>query len=103
MSTVTPAPPSSAHLSTDFPEFYRITVNEYERLAGLLDDSRVELINGYLVKKTSKKPPHIWAVGSLLDATTRLLPAGWSSGKEDPVRIRDFDEPEPDLAVSRVA
>jgi len=78
-----------------------MTVDEYERLAGLLDDPRVELIDGYLVKKMSKKPPHIWAVGSVLDATTRLLPSGWSTRKEDPARIPDFDEPEPDVAIVR--
>jgi Uma2 family endonuclease len=76
-----------------------MTVDEYERLAGMLDDPRVELIDGYLVKKIGKKPPHIWAVGSVLDATGSVLPAGWSVGKEDPVRIPDFDEPEPDVAV----
>ncbi len=67
----------------------------------MLDDPRVELINGYLVKKMSKKPPHIWAVGSVLDATTRVLPSGWSTRKEDPVRIPEFDEPEPDVAIVR--
>jgi Uma2 family endonuclease len=78
-----------------------MTVDEYERLAGMLDDPRVELIDGYLVKKMGKKPPHIWAVGSVLDATASVLPAGWSVRKEDPVRIPDFDEPEPDVAVVR--
>ncbi|MGO9914709.1 MAG: Uma2 family endonuclease [Isosphaeraceae bacterium] len=100
MSTITTVPPSS-HLPPESPGFYRITVDEYERLAGLLDDPRVELINGYLVKKMSKKPPHIWAVGSVLDATTRVLPSGWSTRKEDPVRIPEFDEPEPDVAIVR--
>ena len=33
------------------PEVYRFTINEYERMAGVLDDARVELINGYLVEK----------------------------------------------------
>ncbi|MGO9465358.1 MAG: Uma2 family endonuclease [Isosphaeraceae bacterium] len=100
MSTITTVPPSS-HLPPESPGFYRITVDEYERLAGLLDDPRVELINGYLVKKMSKKPPHIWAVGSVLDATTRVLPSGWSTRMEDPVRIPEFDEPEPDVAIVR--
>jgi hypothetical protein len=36
----------------DFPPFYRMTIDEYERLAGLLDDPRVELIDGYLVRST---------------------------------------------------
>jgi Uma2 family endonuclease len=49
----------------------------------------------------SKKPPHIWAVGSVLDAITRQLPSGWTVRKEDPVRIPEFDEPEPDVAVVR--
>ncbi len=100
MSTITTVPPSS-HLPPESPGFYRITVDEYERLAGLLDDPRVELINGYLVKQMSKKPPHIWAVGSVLDATTRVLPSGWSTRMEDPVRIPEFDEPEPDVAIVR--
>ena len=55
MSTIAPPPPSS-YLPSEFAEFYRMTVDEYERLAGLLDDSRVELIDGYLVKKMGKKP-----------------------------------------------
>jgi Uma2 family endonuclease len=80
---------------------YRITVHEYERMAGALDDPRVELIDGHLVKKMSKKPPHIWSVESALPALNRLLPPGWFCRKEDPVQIPDFDEPEPDFAVIR--
>ena len=40
---------------------YRFTVEEYEQIAGLLDDDRVELIDGYLVKKMGKNPPHVLA------------------------------------------
>jgi Uma2 family endonuclease len=83
------------------PSVYRISVDEYERMAGVLDDERVELIDGLLVKKMGKKPPHIWAVGSVLEALTMMLPSGWTLRKEDPVRIPDFDEPEPDVAVVR--
>ena len=32
-----------------------------------------------------------------------MIPAGWHVRKEDPVRIPDYDEPEPDLAVARGA
>ena len=47
MSTITstPSPPLAS------PEVYRFTVDEYERMAGVLDGSRVELIDGYLVRK----------------------------------------------------
>ncbi len=38
---------------------YRLTVEEYEQIAGFLNDDRVELIDGYLVKKMNKNPPHV--------------------------------------------
>ena len=93
-----PIPPPTLWAS---PDIYRFTVDEYERMAGTLEDDRVELIDGYLVKKMSKNPPHIWSVRSALDALDEMLPTGWSWRKEDPVRIPDFDEPEPDVAVVR--
>jgi Uma2 family endonuclease len=79
-----------------------MTVDEYERLtaAGVLDDPRVELIDGYLVKKMGKNPPHIWVVDAVLDALRSTL-IGWWCRKEDPVQIPFFDEPEPDIAVVR--
>jgi Uma2 family endonuclease len=84
------------------PPAYRLSVEEYERLveADVLDDPRVELIDGYLVKKMGKNPPHIWTVDRLLDILKPLTP-GWWCRKEDPVRIPNFDEPEPDVAVVR--
>src|SRR5579883_969246 len=82
-------------------DLYRMTVDEYERIGGLLDDERVELIDGYLVKKMSKNPPHIWSVQTTLTILAGLLPPGWTWRKEDPVRIPDFDEPEPDIAIVR--
>ncbi len=100
MSTITTTqPPAPEPLAS--PALYRITVGEYERMTGVLDDPRVELIDGYLVKKMSKKPPHIWAVTAVRKALAALLPAGWSWRKEDPVRIPEFDEPEPDVAIVR--
>jgi Uma2 family endonuclease len=100
MTTITPTQPIlSPPLAS--PDVYRFTVDEYERMAGVLDDPRVELIDGYLVKKMGKKPPHIWAVRSILETLPSLLPPGWTWWKEDPIRIPDFDEPEPDVAVLR--
>lgn len=93
------APPiPSPHLLTSL---YRMTVDRYERLveAGVLDDPKVELINGWLVTKMSKNPPHTFANGRLFRLLDRLLPAGWHLRKEDPVQIPIYDEPEPDLAV----
>ncbi len=102
MSTITTAPPGPPSHALALPEVYRMTVEEYERMAaaGVLDDPRVELINGYLVKKMGKNPPHIWTVDAIIEALRATLPHLWCR-KEDPVRIPDFDEPEPDVAVVR--
>jgi Uma2 family endonuclease len=82
------------------PSVYRISVDEYERMGDVLDDERVELIDGFLVKKMGKNPPHVWST----DAVTEIMKAktpGWWCRKEDPVRIPNFDEPEPDVSVVR--
>jgi Uma2 family endonuclease len=94
-----PSSPPSAHLLASL---YRMTVNQYERLveAGVLDDPKVELIDGFLVKKMAKKPPHVIATGRLVRTLGGLLPQGWHLRKEEPVRIPDFDEPEPDVAIA---
>jgi Uma2 family endonuclease len=80
-----------------------LTVHEYERLsgAGVLDDDRVELIDGYLVKKMERSAAHVWSTATIIDILTRLLPSGWICRKEDPLRIPNYDEPEPDVAVVR--
>ena len=86
-----------------FGDLYRITVDEYERLAdaGVLQDRRVELINGWLVRKMTTKPPHVVAVHAARELIAGVLPKGWWLREEKPVRIPDFDEPEPDLSVVR--
>jgi len=80
-----------------------MTVDEYERLAaaGVLNDPRVELIDGLLVKKMTQEPPHSWAVEAAHEHLERILPPGWFIREEKPVRIPRFDEPEPDLSVIR--
>jgi Uma2 family endonuclease len=83
------------------PAIYRITVDEYERMNGVLNDERVELIDGYLVTKMGKNPPHVWAVNSLAELLRAMLGSGWCVRKEDPARIPDYDEPEPDVVVAR--
>jgi Uma2 family endonuclease len=102
MSTVTPTQPSfSSPPPLASPAVRRITVREYERMAGALDDDRVELIDGYLVTKMGKKPPHVWAVDSVEELLRGLMGVTWCLRRESPVRIPDFDEPEPDVAIAR--
>jgi Uma2 family endonuclease len=82
---------------------YRINVHEYERIiaARAIEDERVELIDGYLVKKMGKNPPHSWSTKVLLKALERLLIPGWTWRLEQPVRIPEYNEPEPDIAIVR--
>jgi Uma2 family endonuclease len=98
MSTITPMQPATIPSSV-----YRINVHEYERIiaARAIEDERVELIDGYLVKKTGKNPPHSWSTKVLLKALERLLIPGWTWRLEQPVRIPEFNEPEPDIAIVR--
>jgi len=70
-------------------------------MADVLEDARVELIDGYVVVKMSQKPPHFWSVDATEEALRAVVPPSWSVRREGPARIPDFDEPEPDLAVAR--
>ena len=85
----------------------RLTVDQYDQMVehGILPETnRFELINGRIVEKEVKKPPHSVATGLCLDALGRSLPAGWHVRKEEPVRIPSRrSEPEPDLSVARGA
>lgn len=84
-------------------DLYRIDVDEYETLAatGALKDPRIELVNGYLVRKMTKKPPHVFSCDAVREALALILPTGWWLREEKPVRIPDYDEPEPDISVAR--
>jgi Uma2 family endonuclease len=101
MSTITPTPPLPSPAPGMPPHLYRMTIDEYERIVDGLDDSRVELIDGYLVRKMGKKPPHVSSVKKAFRALIGMLPRGWTWQLESPVRIPDFDEPKPDITILR--
>ena len=69
--------------------------------AGVLNDERIELIDGFLVKKKGKNPPHGWSTRKVLDLLAALLSPGWLGGLRQPIRIPEFNEPEPDIAIVR--
>lgn len=84
---------------------YRLTVAQYHTAidAGVFSEGDpIELLEGLLVQKMSKSPPHVVALARLLRAITALAPAGWSVRSQDPITLGD-GEPEPDLAVVRGA
>jgi len=99
------APPEVPPILLQGPELYRLTVDQYEAIvdAGILgDDAGLELIEGQLVKKVTKKPPHSSAVEGTWRAIHSALPPGWHVRIEEPVRIPSRDSmPEPDVSVTR--
>ena len=105
MATIAPTRPKiSSPPPSRTPPLHRITVDEYERIiaSGALEDpGQVELIDGYMVDKMAKNPEHSYSTKETLKALDGRLPAGWSARKEQPVRIPEFDEPEPDIAIVR--
>ena len=79
MATVTTATPIAPAMPPQPPppapaELYRFNVDEYERM--VLDDPRVELINGYVVKKVPKKPKHSWTTKAVLKSLGKPDAAG---------------------------
>ncbi len=80
------------------------TVADYHRMAtaGILtEDSRVELIRGQIIDMAPIGAPHL----NMVNRLTRLLPAIVGDrgiiSVQNPVRLDDGSEPQPDVAVLR--
>lgn len=81
----------------------RFSVAEYEQIAraGILtEDDSVELLEGLIVEKMTKYPPHDATIDILAQLLWRLLPLGWFPRVQN-VLVTTDSEPEPDLAVTR--
>jgi Uma2 family endonuclease len=82
----------------------RLTVDEFERMerVGILhEDERVELIDGELIEMAPIGSKHAGCVKGCVQAFRRY-PAEWFIlSVQDPVRISDFSEPQPDIALLR--
>lgn len=102
---MSPAASSTVHpepIVTDLP-VWRFTVDQYRRMlesGTLTDDDAVELLEGLVVPKMPKNPPHILVCKLLRRYLERLLGDGWHVATQDPIATDD-SEPEPDLAVLR--
>jgi Uma2 family endonuclease len=84
---------------------YRLSVEQYHRMidAGILrENNRVELLNGLLVFKMSKNPPHNASTNLVQAVLLRIVPAGWFVEAQNPVTVAaSKSEPEPDVKVVR--
>src|SRR5438874_7906445 len=83
----------------------RFTVAEYHRLidAGVFrHDERFELLEGLIVVKMTRYPPHDGTISLVQEQLDLVLPRGWYCRIQSAVTTQD-SEPEPDLAVVRGA
>lgn len=82
---------------------WRLSVEQYHEMVrqGILKSGEpVELLDGLLVKKMGKNPPHVIALNLLRDFLVRLGLQSWSVWIQDPMTL-DTSEPEPDLMLVR--
>ena len=90
--------------STDLPRRHRLTVSDYYRMAevGILaPDARVELIDGDIIDMPPPGSLHAVTVRRLNKILTRAAGDSASVLVQDPVRLSDLSEPQPDLALLR--
>ena len=82
---------------------WRLSIEQYHAIiqAGILsDDDSVELLEGWLVLKRPKKPPHRATTRLVRTALENILPAGWYVDSQEPITLSN-SEPEPDIVVVR--
>jgi Uma2 family endonuclease len=78
----------------------RMTVDEFEQYEDSLDDERLELIDGHVSERGEMSPPHACAMDLVRRSIEPMLSVGRFFREDKPVRIPDFNEPFPDLAVA---
>ena len=83
----------------------RFTVEDYHRMgeAGILtEDDRVELIGGAIVEMSPIRDPHVRAINHLTEfLVVRLAGGDVTVSIQNPIRLSNDTEPQPDLAVLR--
>lgn len=92
-------------MGTASPPYRRkFTVDEYYRMAevGILErDERVELIEGEIIVMPPIGPAHAWDVDYLHEVLVRYAVGRYYVRNQNPVRLSDESEPEPDVALLR--
>jgi Uma2 family endonuclease len=83
---------------------HRFTAAEYEMMGkvGILgEDDRVELIGGEIVEMSPIGETHVRAVTRLTRLLSQVVGETYYVSVQNPIRLADYDEPQPDLAVVR--
>ena len=81
-----------------------INVDEYERMgrAGIFgDDARLELLEGEIYEMSPIGSPHAACVDFLINLLTEFARRRFIVRGQNPIRLNDFSEPQPDIALLR--
>jgi len=80
------------------------TVDEYHQMieTGILDDDRVELLEGQIIEMSPQIPLHAATTQSASDYLRSLLAGRVTIRIQSPITLRPNSEPEPDIAVVRL-
>ena len=92
---------TSAAISTE--PIWRLSVANYHtmREVGIFDeDDQIELLEGCLIAKMTKNPPHRISTGLVRQVLEKLTPEGWYVDSQEPITLKD-SEPEPDVVIIR--
>jgi Uma2 family endonuclease len=79
----------------------RFTVDEYHRMIQtrvLTEDDPVELLEGWIVLKMPRTPPHDVVIDLAAEAIHAKIPTEWRVRIQSAITL-DSSEPEPDLAI----
>jgi hypothetical protein len=98
-----PAPEKVEPAAPIEPRLYRLSVAQFEQMIEkgvLTKHDKVELIEGFLVKKMTKNSPHIAATLLIPESLRRVIPPAWFLAQEVPVLLAR-SEPEPDFLMLR--
>jgi Uma2 family endonuclease len=83
--------------------FRQFSVPEYHKLIeiGLLtEDDNLELLEGYLVKKIPRNPPHDWVIQRVNRLFYAALRPGWELRVQSAITLAE-SEPEPDITCAK--
>jgi len=103
--SIAPTNPQSPNWHDEIPSLpiWRFTVEEYHEMidSGILrSGTPIELLEGWLVRKMIKKPPHELSTGCICDILAELVGPEWHVRNQGPITTDD-SEPEPDVSVAR--
>jgi Uma2 family endonuclease len=93
-----------SHAHVDLPRPHRLTVADYYRMAevGILaPDARVELIDGEIIDMAPPGSSHAGTVDYLLSILGKAVRDRANVRVQNPVRLSEYSEPQPDLTLLR--